>query len=1086
MQSTGGAGAAVLHCEGELARQPSPAPARLPLETAANGRVEVSVERLYAALGERGIDYGPAFRAVRQLYVGEEELFARLVIPDALAPTLSAYGLHPSLMDAALHAVVGFDVLAQERQRTSTPPATRLLFAVKEITLTGPCSPEMWVHIRRNRGAAAHGGAAMERLDVDVSDAAGQICIRLRGAASRIAAQPPQGALGAATGAGRIVQLVPGWEPVHAAASSAQALCAPTVVCGASEAQRRALAARWPDARFIDAIDPHAAPMRHLVWLAPEVRALDGADEALIDAQQAGVLALFRQVKALAASGYGSAPLRLSVVTIATQAVPGSHETCPVHAGVHGLAGALAREYPLWSIDLLDIDANAATDLADLVERAPSARPGQTLAWRDQVWYRTGFALAEEGERAHGLYRHGGVYVVIGGAGTLGETWSRHMIERHQARIVWIGRRALDHEIQGRIDALGRLGPAPLYLSADATDRAALQEACDTIKRRYGKIDGIVHSAAGMLGKPLADMDEERFREAFAAKVDVSVRLAQVFGPEQLDFVLYFSSIVSFVRNGGQSSYAAGSAFADAHALQLGRAWRCPIKIMNWGYLGGGVVAASEGLQRWMADHGMGSIEASEALDCLDRLLPSPHAQMIAMKVTSAAGLHDMAPQATLAPVGAALPVTLPAVEAHARAAAAATPVGPLTRHFHDADFDALMLRIMQAHLRSLGQEGASSALLPKYQRWLDESRRLLAGLPAGAAGAGLDLDGLWHAWQGRAAQWHATPGLQAKAVLAEKTLRALPEILAGATRATDILFPGSSLDLVQGIYKDNPVSDYYNEIVAQAVLAHVRQRVSQQPGARVRILEIGAGTGGTSATVFARLRGFEGSIERYAYTDLSRAFLLHAEEHYRGIAPYLHCQVLDIEKPVEQQGIEAGSYDVIIAANVLHATGDMLRTMDNAKVALKENGLIVLNEMSCNSVFAHLTFGLLDGWWLYQDGALRMPGCPGLAPGQWKQVLALGGWRHALFPAEAGHGLGQQVIVAESDGVLRRPLARPLAIETAAPAAAQAPVRPPAPTPTPQPQPRQEAWSQARIATVVREKLVAALRVAPETIDAD
>jgi polyketide synthase PksM len=1105
----------VLHNEGEVALDSPAVPEFLNLGAMRMACEAVPSNRLYDRLKQRGIEYGEKFQAVKELYVGDGELFAKLVLPATLDETLSNYVLHPSLMDAALHASAAFDVIAGDKNGTAVPLQSKLLFALKEITIAGRCGKTMWVHVRRPEARDAAGG--IERLDIDLCDETGRICIWLRGATSKVVEHRGVGLKIAEASqpfpsVDKAVKLVPGWEPVElpAQANVPDDAGDMMAVFGASKAHKIDMLGRFPRARFIDDIEDASitdisqqlrdiGPLRHLVWIARHAAVVTATDEAIIDGQRTDALSLFKIVKTLASLGYCDSALRLTVVTTASQAVLGTEEITPTHASLHGFAGALAKEFPNWSIHLVDVGGNELLPLADIIRLVPADRDGNAWALRQNVWYRQTYALAGNDKRDHGLYRNGGVYVVIGGAGSLGEIWSRHMMERFQARIVWIGRRAKDQEIQARIDALARIGEAPLYISADATDRAALQGAYEEIKRRYGKINGIVHSAAGMLGKQIADMDEARFREGFAAKVDVSVRLAQVFRNEELDFVLFFSSIISFARNAKQSNYAAGSTFADAYAYRLGREWRCPVKVMNWGYWGSvGIVASSDSFQQWMASHGMGSIEAAEALDNLDQLLASPHKQMIFMKVTSPAGLQGMTPHETVEAVREELPSTLHGIDTHASAGRAGRlQVDRLEKYFRDDEFDGLMLRIMKAQLQTLGDDalvfgdvarsvGHRRPVDAKYARWLEESRNLLADMRKSSAPSSLDVDGLWREWDRLSTVWRDNPGLQAKAVLAEKTLRALPEILTGKTRATDILFPKSSLDLVQGIYKENPVSDYYNQIVAETIVAHVKERIRQQPGARVRILEIGAGTGGTSAMIFSKLRGLEENIQEYCYTDLSKAFLIHAEQTYRGIAPYLRCQVLDIEKPVAQQGIEPGSYDLVIAANVLHATKDILQTVKNAKIALKKNALMVLNEMSCNSVFAHLTFGLLDGWWLYQDAALRIPGCPGLYPERWRQILELAGFRHVLFPAAEGHGLGQQVIVAESDGIVRYRLDSPIGMVTAkmpAPAANVAPSSEP-----------HESWrgkpngsfSENHVRDIVREKLAAALRMSPEAIDVD
>jgi NAD(P)-dependent dehydrogenase (short-subunit alcohol dehydrogenase family) len=218
------------------------------------------------------------------------------------------------------------------------------------------------------------------------------------------------------------------------------------------------------------------------------------------------------------------------------------------------------------------------------------------------------------------VYRDGGVYVLIGGAGGIGEVFTEHLVRR-RARVIWVGRRTEDEAIRRKLDRLAAIGPAPEYIQADATDRAALAGACERIKSRYGAIHGVVHTAIVLLDKSLMLMDEERFRNALAAKVDVSVRLAQVFGSEPLDFMLFFSSLQSVAKAPGQSNYAAGCTFKDAYAHELRRTSRWAVKVMNWGYWGNVGIVASEAHRRRMAQAGVLSIEPDEGMRAVDVLL---------------------------------------------------------------------------------------------------------------------------------------------------------------------------------------------------------------------------------------------------------------------------------------------------------------------------------------------------------------------------------------------------------------------------------------------------------------------------------
>ncbi|WP_161627446.1 class I SAM-dependent methyltransferase, partial [Pseudogulbenkiania ferrooxidans] len=167
---------------------------------------------------------------------------------------------------------------------------------------------------------------------------------------------------------------------------------------------------------------------------------------------------------------------------------------------------------------------------------------------------------------------------------------------------------------------------------------------------------------------------------------------------------------------------------------------------------------------------------------------------------------------------------------------------------------------------------------------------------------------------------------------------------------------------------------------------AAVDARLAAEPSARLRLLEIGAGTGATTAGILDRLAPRADRIAEYCYTDISKAFLFHAEREYAPTAPYLRTLLLNVEKPLAGQDVAPGSYDFVVAANVIHATRNIRNTLRNAKALLRRGGALLMNEISLHSVCGHLTFGLLDGWWLNEDDEVRIPGSPGLFPEAWRR----------------------------------------------------------------------------------------------------
>ena len=1019
---------------------------------------EVSHELLYDAFAAIAIEYGASHRLVETVFVGHQQLLAKLMVPTPVktrqVDSLDEVVLHIGLMDAALQASLALgigdsarDVASTTAQGAGTAVRPALPFGAEEIEIPGKVGACGWAWIRYSAGSSPDD--RIRKLDIDCCDDAGEIGVRIRGFSSKAIVDraedlSPQDATG-------LMMLSPVWEAVRAPANGhpSPEAGAHIVVVGGTEERRQAIRALYPDARVLDVgaaagVEAIAKTLsaggafEHLVWLPPS-RPLDSAvDESLIEDQHGGVLQLFRIIKALLFLGYEHRDFGATVVTEQVQSYRPDESANPTHAGVHGLVGSLAKEYPQWRIRLLDLAAGDTCSERELFAQ-PFDPDGDCLVHRSRQWSKQTLARVHATGSDRVAYREHGTYVVIGGAGGIGEAWTRSVLSSHKARVIWIGRRGRDAAIQAKLESLGARGPVPAYIQADASDREALERAREEIVRRHGRIHGVIHSALVLLDRSLANMDEEQFLAALRAKVDVSVRLAQVFQHDDLDFVLFFSSLTAFGKSPGQGNYAAGCTFADAFARRLAQDWPCAVKVMNWGYWGTvGVVADAANRER-MRRAGIGSIEPAEGTRAVELLLRSPLDQLALVRTLRPDALGSTTSTQHLTTYPETIPCCandfsgelperdgtvqhLVAVEARQRSA-----------------IEELLLQIVWSsvctHGLFLDERGslrdlASCVKLPGlHSRWLDETIRMLeaSGIVRIEAGhwtghrAPTSLDALWDQWDRTVAGWKADPARASLVGLLEACLRALPQIARGERLATDVVFPDASLDLVEGVYKGNPVVDYFSDVLATNVVRYLEARLTRDPAADIRLIEIGAGTGGTTAGLLPRLDRFRDNIKEYCYTDISRAFLVHAEDRYAQRYPYLTTRIFDVSRPIAGQRIEADRYDLALATNVLHATVDIRWALRNAKATLRRNGLMILNEISDRSLLTHLTFGLLDGWWLHEDPELRIPGCPGLYPDVWKETLSEEGFRSVRFPAQGAHPLGQQIVVAESDGVVRQ-----------------------------------------------------------------
>ena len=357
-------------------------------------------------------------------------------------------------------------------------------------------------------------------------------------------------------------------------------------------------------------------------------------------------------------------------------------------------------------------------------------------------------------------------------------------------------------------------------------------------------------------------------------------------------------------------------------------------------------------------------------------------------------------------------------------------------------DLDDLLCKLLWGILQSLGlcreehlrlsHFETIAGIDKKYRRWLEASLNMLVTmgyLVEEQDGhrvmdpSPVDLDLLWREWDRQKAVWSWDTYKKTQVALVDATLRFLPLILTGQRKVTDFLFPDSSMALVEGIYTHNLVADFFNEALADVLVAYIGQRLAHRSSdtrLHLRILEIGAGTGGTTGVVLSRLQPYVDHIEEYSYTDLSNAFLDHAQKQYAPGHPFLKTRIFNMEAPAAALDIDRGAYDVIIATNAIHAACRVRQPLRNIKAILKKHGILLLNEMSSKPqpFFIHLSLALLDGWWLYEDPELRIPGCPGLLPHTWERLLQEEGFGSVFFPVEKAHGLGQQIVIAESDGI--------------------------------------------------------------------
>jgi acyl transferase domain-containing protein/acyl carrier protein/UDP-glucose 4-epimerase/SAM-dependent methyltransferase len=771
---------------------------------------------------------------------------------------------------------------------------------------------------------------------------------------------------------------------------------------------------------------------------------------SLLAHEQTGIITLFQLVKALSAEALTERKLRIRIVTNDIHKVLPDEVNIPYSAGLSGFVRAMVKEYINWDLASIDISLKSITNQMDPeswetaafhIKAEPAQKKGEETSIRTGLRYQRVLVPASVPIPNATLYKAGGVYVIAGGMGTIGYNLALYLSKTIKAKVVILGRGSLDDDKCKKLDVVASKGGKALYICADLSDYESLKSASQEIKSVFGTVNGVFHSAMVFEPNRIEHLTEVDLRNALASKTVGSLNLNRVFGSDSLDFIFFFSSGQSFTANAQRGHYAAGCNFQDAFAEYLDDNMPYTVKVINWGFWGAeGGSSEENSYNQFLLDQGVIAIYPDQGIQAINKVLAAPARQILFWGVEN---------------------FVLDLMEIDRKS---------LTQYSTDKN-ESLAYALNAIETPELDQKSSQESneafvrfgqviLLDAFRRMgvfhtegelytVDELRqqlhiqpcydRLFVALLDILKNAGfIETDGtsikispditrqeliteLEHISDTKQHLALVYPELKDYITLLWTCVSNYPDILRANVSATDIMFPGSSMELVEGIYKGNSTTQYFNELVVKSVLTYIKAKIPGQLQAeKINIIEIGAGTGGTSALVLDALMnaGFGGRV-RYVYTDISKAFILHGKDNFGNQYPFTEFEVLNIEKNISQEDL--GIYDIVIAANVLHATARIFDTISHIKSLLKINGWLIMNEATGILDFSTMTFGLLEGWWMFSDEEIRLKGSPLLSGHTWQTVLGLEGFRNIRFLGKSniyGSKLFQSVILAESDGV--------------------------------------------------------------------
>ncbi|MEV0027386.1 type I polyketide synthase, partial [Streptomyces atroolivaceus] len=558
------------------------------------GAHEIDVETRYDTLAEAGYDYGPAFQGLRAAWRTGRDVYTEVSLPADV--DAASFGLHPALLDAALHAVG----LLHEDGGTVLP------FSWSGVTryAEGTDALRVWLSARGGNG-----------VTLRVTDSAGKPVL----SAEAVTMRPFTADLAAGGGADSLFRLE--WQPVPAVAAGVD-VCLVTDLADVPDPVPQVVAVRCPVAERCPG--------------TPQDPDTTGAGLAA-NAHQAAIWALGLVQEWLADPRFTGSRL-----LVLTDGAAGPEVENPAQATVWGLIRSAQSEHPD-RFALMDSDeAHGAGTVPGPVLTEPqlALRAGTLLAPR--LVRHTAAADLQEPARLD----PDGAVLITGGTGVLGASVARHMVTRHGARhLLLVSRRGPEAPGAEELTAeLTEAGAQVTLAACDTADRDALARLLTGVR-----LTAVVHTAGVLDDGVVGSLTADRLTAVLRPKVDAAAHLDELTAGQDLAAFVLFSSVAGVLGNPGQANYAAGNVFLDALAARRRAAGR-PATSLAWGLwaertgLTGHLDADS------LSTRGIAPLSTEQGLELLDRSLADDHPVLVPARLDPAA-LRSDALAGTLSPV---------------------------------------------------------------------------------------------------------------------------------------------------------------------------------------------------------------------------------------------------------------------------------------------------------------------------------------------------------------------------------------------------------------------------------------------------
>ncbi|MBZ9609902.1 SDR family NAD(P)-dependent oxidoreductase [Clostridium estertheticum] len=526
---------AVVHCQGSVILSDNGEAPILNVEELQKqcSQRTISSNQCYGMFKEVGINYGLGHQGIKEIYVGQDQVLAKLYLPSSVNSTKDNYVLHPSIMDSALQASACL-MLNFNKNKLILP------FALQELTIFNKCTSSMWAFIRNSKDNKTDD--KVQKLDIDLCDNQGKVCVTMRNVSFRILESKTS-----------MTEMITDTETL---------IFRPV----------------WKDQAIVKKDKP-LKYTNHIVILCGGGTELKDTIETCIEGVlcislelrkesrgeqfQIYTLQIFDKIqKIIKDKPKGNILIQVMVFSQAEQ---------NLFAGLSGLLRTAKLENSKLIGQLIEIEAveDRKNIIKILLENSHCPMNDQ-IRYKDNKRYISTWNEIKTSEDTSPLtktWKDGGVYLITGGTGGLGLIFAREIAEKTQGcTLILVGRSPIDEDKQAQLKELKKLGATVDYKQTDISKKEDVYKLIKGIREERGIINGIIHSAGIIEDNFIIKKTKEEIVRVMSPKVLGLVNLDESTREFKLDFFILFSSIAGVIGNVGQADYSAANAFMDVYA----------------------------------------------------------------------------------------------------------------------------------------------------------------------------------------------------------------------------------------------------------------------------------------------------------------------------------------------------------------------------------------------------------------------------------------------------------------------------------------------------------------------------------------